>query len=654
MIFTSLHHSSISLSHTYHSNYNKSFNKTSVRLRTTIMRKRQRPPKPALFDETALIQFLIDHKSPEPKKVASVIYRVAVQCLRNLPAFDDSLETKDTDSTLVQRSIQLWIRNTRQNLLRRRDVLNQIANAVCNDMAFLTTTLIKSVDSEDGNTSKLLVETHDGHRVEAVVLRRHGRNTSICVSSQVGCQMGCQFCATGTMGMIANLTGSEILEQVVYHKLAPSSLRNFPLRNIIFMGMGEPLDNFTAVKAAVDGLLDFSRFGLSRARVTVSTVGVVPSMLKLNKELPGIPLALSLHAPNQTLREQIVPAAKAWPLNSLMSALDQHIYNAQHNNDGIKFTGVMIEYVLLSGINDLPKHAVQLAKLLKGKPVLINLIPYNPNITAEMYGFKAGTYDDAYAFGKILIDAGLHARVRIERGSDIAAACGQLALTSRKGVQKEMDGEDGGGSSGSGSTLTVSAVRDIEDLLGGLQKGKIGSRNNSSATSIASSRASGKWGKRRRARAAASSKEENWDTGSNWTVGSQPQMNDRDGARIRHEKRLQLIEELEQKEGKTLTWNDVENMMGGSLSFTEGSSVKKEKQVKKILQEEKKEKTVLKVVVEEKESKMVIENEGVVKETFKNSVSDTSSNKTTDNIYMAVGITSAVLLLAQYMWRRKK
>ena len=550
-------------------------------------KKRPRPLLPALFDEKALLSFLIDHNCPEPAKSTSIVYRVAVRCLRNLP-----------EGLSLSSATQTWIDNTRAGLLRRRDLPNDIAHAVCQDVAFLTTTLIQSVDSEDGNTSKLLVETHDGHRVEAVVLRRHGRNTSICVSSQIGCQMGCQFCATGTMGMIGNLTAAEILEQVVYHKLAPSSLRSFPLRNIIFMGMGEPLDNFSAVKAAVDGLTDFSRFGLSRARVTVSTVGVVPSMLKLNSELPGIPLALSLHAPNQTLRERIVPAAKAWSLDSLMAALDTHIYKAQHNEQGIKFTGVMIEYVLLSGVNDLSKHAVQLANLLEGKPVLINLIPYNPNITAEMYGFKAGTYDDAYAFGKILIERGLHARVRIERGSDIAAACGQLALTSASksasksasslkesslGSSSSSGSSSGGSTKNNGPALTISAVKDIEDLLGGLRSGKQGSRSGmSAAASIASSRASGKWRKRRRGRRSesAAAKEEKWDTGSNWTEGSQPQLADREGARKRHEARLQKIEESEQKDGKTLTWEEVEEMMGGKWINDKLMNQKKEKQKK--------------------------------------------------------------------------
>ena len=402
-------------------------------------KKRTRPPKPALFDEQALEAYLESKFCPEPTKVMAIIYRVAVRALRDL---DDPPEVgpEEDPTASVQVSIAAWKEGTLSTLKRRKDIPVGIASAVVQDIAFVTTTLISNVDSIDGGTSKLLIETHDGHRVEAVVLRRHGRATSICVSSQVGCQMGCQFCATGTMGIIGNLTASEILEQAVYMKLAPSVLRALPLKNIVFMGMGEPLNNFKEVKQACIGLMDFNRFGLGRAHITVSTVGVVPYMLKLNQELPGVPLALSLHAPNQTLREEIVPAAKAWPMDKLMKALDSHIEMAKSSfkKDNIKFTGVMIEYVLLSGVNDLPKHAVELADLLEGKPVLINLIPYNPNVTADMYGFKAPTKEDAYKFGKILIERGLHARVRIERGGDIAAACGQLALTKRKTGQGEI------------------------------------------------------------------------------------------------------------------------------------------------------------------------------------------------------------------------
>jgi adenine C2-methylase RlmN of 23S rRNA A2503 and tRNA A37 len=416
----------------------------------------------------------------EAQRLMGIVYRVAVKSLKNL---DDppECEPEEDPTESVSVSVNSWKEATFSALSRRKDVPADLASAIAENIAFVTTKLISNVDSSDGGTSKLLIETHDGHRVEAVVLRRHGRATSICVSSQVGCQMGCQFCATGTMGIIGNLTASEILEQAVYMKLAPSVLRSLPLKNIVFMGMGEPLNNFKHVKDACVGFMDFNRFGLGRAHITVSTVGVVPNMLRLNNELPGIPLALSLHAPNQKLREQIVPAAKAWPMEKLMAALDSHIEMAKKSfkKDNIKFTGVMIEYVLLSGVNDLPKHATELSNLLTGKPVLINLIPYNPNVTADMYGFEAPTKEDAYAFGKILIDRGLHARVRIERGGDIQAACGQLALTKRKTGEGYKRGETKGNypypeNRNDGSKL----VHDMEDLFSASSAVLSGKNNN--------------------------------------------------------------------------------------------------------------------------------------------------------------------------------
>ena len=228
-----------------------------------MVKRRSLPPKPALFDEQALEVFLHNLNADnvfEPTKVKDIIYRVAVRALRNLP--DPPAVAPEGDPTVsVQTSIKAWKEQTFATLSRRKDIPKGIAEAVLRDIAFVTTTLISNVDSIDGGTSKLLIETHDGHRVEAVVLRRHGRATSICVSSQVGCQMGCQFCATGTMGIIGNLTASEILEQAVYMKLAPSVLRALPLKNIVFMGMGEPLNNFKHVKQACVGFMDFNRFG---------------------------------------------------------------------------------------------------------------------------------------------------------------------------------------------------------------------------------------------------------------------------------------------------------------------------------------------------------------------------------------------------------
>lgn len=386
--------------------------------------KRAPPERPPLFDEVALREFIAaaDWKPTSgcatPRHAVPIVYRAAIRALR---------EVKENPDATVEDNIAAWRVATHKKLAKQKALPVGLADAVAKEVDFVSMKLVSNADGGDGGTSKLLIETHDGHQVEAVVIRRHGRATTICVSSQVGCQMGCQFCATGTMGILGDLTAAEILEQVVFSKLAPSKLRQVPLKNIVFMGMGEPLNNFEHVKAAVLGLTDSNRFGMGRGHVTVSTVGVVPYIKRLTSELPGVPLALSLHAPNQTLREQIVPvASKAWPLQKLIAALDAHIEAAQAEDKagGRKFTGVMVEYVLLAGktlepisctlqpwwcielphanagVNDSLEHAAELADLLQGRPLLINLIPYNANVTAEIYGFKGPTEEAGRAFGR--------------------------------------------------------------------------------------------------------------------------------------------------------------------------------------------------------------------------------------------------------------
>ena len=182
-----------------------------------------------------------------------------------------------------------------------------------------TSTVTLTQTSKDKSTTKLLIRLHDGHMVESVVMRHETGRTTLCVSSQVGCQMGCTFCATGTMGIIGDLTGGEILEQLVH------AMDVAPVRNIVFMGMGEPLNNFQNVKAAVTAMVNTKQFGLGHGHVTVSTVGITPRIRQLSAELPYVNLALSLHAPNQELRSAIVPAARAYKIEGLIDALDNHM-----------------------------------------------------------------------------------------------------------------------------------------------------------------------------------------------------------------------------------------------------------------------------------------------------------------------------------------
>ncbi|KAK9841759.1 hypothetical protein WJX81_001125 [Elliptochloris bilobata] len=298
--------------------------------------------------------------------------------------------------------------------------------------------------SADGTTTKLLVRLQDGLQVEAVIMTyshpkdvgsaasseagadrgkgegghpQAGRQRhTLCVSSQVGCQMGCTFCATGTMGLVGDLTAGEILEQLVY------ALDVAHVRNVVFMGMGEPLNNWEPVKAAVRAMVDPTMFGLKRSKVTVSTVGVVPRIRALAAELPGVSLALSLHAPNQTLRQRIVPSARAYPLERLMAAVAEY--------QAVSGMRVFVEYVMLAGVNDASETAHELGALLtaSGHKLLVNLIPWNPVFSPGM-AFAAPDSGAVAAFGAILREQyGLFTTVRQEMGQDISGACGQLVI----------------------------------------------------------------------------------------------------------------------------------------------------------------------------------------------------------------------------------
>eukprot|EP00798_Chlamydomonas_sp_ICE-L_P021606 gene21606-28606_t len=279
------------------------------------------------------------------------------------------------------------------------------------------------------------------HRERKKGNRGHRRAT-LCVSSQVGCQMGCSFCATGTMGLKGNLSTGEILEQLVHaHYL-------MPIRNIVFMGMGEPLNNYDAVRTAVSMMTHSEYFGLSRKQVTISTVGIIPRIKQLAEDLPGISLALSLHASNQELRTSIVPSAKAYHLDKLMDAVKHFEASSKQK--------VFVEYVMLSGVNDGQEQAEELGALLQDHNVVLNLIPYNPVYSPGM-SFKAPTMEAVTQFQSTLrIKHGIPTTVRQEKGQDIAGACGQLVISSDMKDKANTVGKASGCSGGD-------KLADIED-----------------------------------------------------------------------------------------------------------------------------------------------------------------------------------------------
>jgi 23S rRNA (adenine2503-C2)-methyltransferase len=275
----------------------------------------------------------------------------------------------------------------------------------------------RDVISSDG-TRKWLLRLADGNHIETVFIPEDDRGT-LCVSSQVGCALDCSFCATGRQGFNRNLTSSEIISQVwlATQLLDEEKKPGRKITNVVMMGMGEPLLNFDNVVQAVRIMMDDFAYGLSKRRVTVSTAGVIPAMDRLGDEL-DMRLAVSLHATNDELRNELVPLNRKYPLKDLMAACRRFI-DKQNQRSRITF-----EYVMLDGINDRPEHARELIRLLKGIPTLMNLIPFNP---FEGSGYRTSSSNAVMRFSEILQSAGITTVIRKTRGEDIDAACGQLA-----------------------------------------------------------------------------------------------------------------------------------------------------------------------------------------------------------------------------------
>ena len=285
-------------------------------------------------------------------------------------------------------------------------------------------TPISRHDSADG-TIKWLFDVGDGNAVETVFIPEDDRGT-LCVSSQAGCAVGCRFCSTGHQGFSRNLTTGEILSQLWFaeHTLRQQfNTTERVISNVVMMGMGEPLQNYSALVPALRAMLDDHGYGLSRRRVTVSTSGVVPMIDRLGEDVP-VALAVSLHAPTDALRDNLVPLNRKYPLHELMDACRRYLAHAPR--DFITF-----EYCMLDGVNDQPEHAQALIDLVRpkrgageGVPCKFNLIPFNPFPASGLTRSSAATVK---AFAAQLSEAGIITTVRKTRGDDIDAACGQLA-----------------------------------------------------------------------------------------------------------------------------------------------------------------------------------------------------------------------------------
>lgn len=296
-----------------------------------------------------------------------------------------------------------------------------------NDIACVVPPKVKFKEFSEDGTRKWVFEVAGGSLVETVLIpaddnKQFGRKT-LCISSQVGCALDCSFCSTGKQGFERDLTPSEIIGQLFvanqsYMEGVPVSERENRVTNVVMMGMGEPLLNYAPVVASMSIMLDDFGFGLSKRRVTLSTSGVVPKMYNLAKDI-DVALAISLHAPNDEPRNELVPINKKYPLAELIKAAKAYVYdeNPRHKKH------VTIEYVMLAGVNDSDEHARQLVALLKDLPSKINLIPFNPFPHAP---YERSSNNRIHAFSNILNNAGFVCTIRQTRGDDIDLACGQL------------------------------------------------------------------------------------------------------------------------------------------------------------------------------------------------------------------------------------
>ena len=268
--------------------------------------------------------------------------------------------------------------------------------------------------STDGLTRKYLLKLADGRTIETVLMGYPGRHTA-CVSTQVGCAMGCVFCATGQMGFARHLQPGEIVGQVLHCRRALRAAGGGELRNLVLMGMGEPLHNYDAVMAALEIITDRRGINLGPARITISTVGVAPGILRLARERRPYALAVSLHGASEEERAALVPVSRRWPLDELMETCREYA----------RVTGrrIFFEWTLIAGRNDSAETALRLAALLRGIDAHINLIPLNPTANYDGLATARPAVD---AFQRVLREAGFPVTVRQRRGIDVAAGCGQL------------------------------------------------------------------------------------------------------------------------------------------------------------------------------------------------------------------------------------
>ena len=324
------------------------------------------------------------------------------------------------------RQVRHWLFARRaETFSQMTDLPQSLREELTRDFTLWSTTIARHTQAEDG-TEKLLLTLADGGQIECVLLRERysaeetdgpqdptGMRRTICISTQVGCGMGCVFCASGLDGVIRNLTSGEIVEQMLRLQLLLDADER--LSHIVVMGMGEPLANLNALLPALEEANREDGLGISHRRITISTVGLPNAMRRLAETESRYRLAVSLHAPNDELRRQIVPVSEKIPLSEILAEADNYF-----DRSGRRLT---FEYVLLAGINDGSEHAHQLADLLSGRTAIVNVIPYNP---VAGLSYRTPSLAAQRAFRQTLEDRGINVHFRHRKGDAIDAACGQL------------------------------------------------------------------------------------------------------------------------------------------------------------------------------------------------------------------------------------
>jgi 23S rRNA (adenine2503-C2)-methyltransferase len=314
------------------------------------------------------------------------------------------------------RQLKRWVhRDQALNFEAMSDVPKALRERLATIAEVRPPAVVRDTTAADG-TRKWLLDVGTGNAIETVFIPEVGRGT-LCISSQAGCALECSFCATGRQGFNRNLTVAEIIGQLwLANRALKTEDVTRPITNVVMMGMGEPLANLDNVVSALELMLDDDAYGLSRRKVTVSTSGLVPAMDRLRDACP-VALAVSLHAPNDKLRDQLVPINRKYPLATLLAACVRYIEKAPRDF-------VTFEYVMLDGVNDTPAHARELIALLRDVPCKLNLIPFN---AFAQSGYERSSADAISRFRDILMRAEFTVLVRKTRGDDIDAACGQLA-----------------------------------------------------------------------------------------------------------------------------------------------------------------------------------------------------------------------------------